>query len=173
MESLRLYSNQLTGSIPSELANLSDLDYLSLSSNELCGEIPSELKNLSLIRLPDQYGAKLKLDNNHLTASDSELIVWLDSHNPGWDTTQTACPIATLQFSSTTYSVAENDGQATITVTRLGANNGAISANYATSSGNDYTQTTGTLSWADGDSADKTFTITIIDDGDSEGPATK
>jgi hypothetical protein len=55
------------------------------------------LKNLSSIPLPDQYGAKLKLDNNHLIppnvgTSDSELIAWLDSHNPGWETTQTPCP---------------------------------------------------------------------------------
>ncbi|TGN99741.1 hypothetical protein PN36_34335 [Candidatus Thiomargarita nelsonii] len=37
-------------------------------------------------------------------------------------------------------------------------------ANYATTdgtAGSDYTQTTGTLYWADGDSADKTITIAI------------
>jgi len=72
---------------------LSSLEWLYLDSNQLCGEIPPELKNLSTIPLPDQYdGAKLKLDNNHLTASDSELITWLDSHNPGWKSTQTPCP---------------------------------------------------------------------------------
>jgi len=35
-----------------------------------------------------------------------------------------------------------------------------------------YTQTTGTLSWGDGDLADKTFTIAITDDSDSEGTET-
>jgi len=157
---------------------LSNLQSLYLYSNQLCGEIPLELKNLSNIPLPDQYGSKLRLDNNHLTASDSELIAWLDSHNPGWNTTQTSCPVVTtLQFSSATYSVTENGGQATITVTRAGANNGAISANYATTdgtatAGSDYTQTTGTLYWSYGDSADKTITIAITDDGDSEGNET-
>ncbi|MEN8218677.1 MAG: leucine-rich repeat domain-containing protein [Pseudomonadota bacterium] len=177
LEELYLSSNQLTGSIPRELGNLSSLRWFYLNNNQLCGEIPVELKNLSNIPLPDQWGDKLQLDNNHLTASDPELIAWLDEHNPGWQTTQTPCPIATLQFSSTTYSVIETGGQATFIVTRVGANNGAISANYATTdgtatAGSDYTQTTGTLSWADGDLADKTFTITIIDDGDSEGPET-
>jgi hypothetical protein len=182
LESLILSSNQLTGSIPSELGNLSNLWELRLNSNQLCGEIPVELKNLSNIPLPNQYGAKLKLDNNHLIppnvgTSDPELIAWLDEHNPGWQTTQTPCPIATLQFESTIYYVIETGGQATITVTRVGANNGAISANYATTdgtatAGSDYIQTTGTLSWADGDSADKTFTIAITDDGDFEGPET-
>jgi len=176
LTSLALYSNQLTGEIPKELGNLSNLSWLRLDNNELCGEIPVELKNLSNIPLSDQYGAKLRLDNNHLTASDPELIAWLDSRNPGWETTQTPCPVVTtLQFSSTTYNVTENGGQATITVTRTG--NGAISANYATTdgtatAGNDYTQTTGTLSWANGDWADKTITIAITDDGDSEGNET-
>jgi Leucine-rich repeat (LRR) protein len=78
-----------------------------------------------------------------------------------------------LQFSSTTYSVAENDGFVTINVSRAGDNNGAVSANYATTdgtatAGNDYTQTTGTLSWAYGDSTDKTITIATIDDNQFE-----
>jgi hypothetical protein len=73
------------------LSNLSNLWWLWLHNNELCGEIPVELKNLN-IPLPDQDGSYLKLDNNHLTASDAELIAWLDSHNPGWETTQTPCP---------------------------------------------------------------------------------
>ena len=166
---LSLGYNELTGLIPAELGNLSNFTFLSLNDNQLCGEIPVELKNLSSLY-------SLTLDNNHLTASDPELITWLDSHNPGWETTQTPCPVVTtLQFSSTTYSVTENGGQATITVTRTG--NGAISANYATTdgtatAGNDYIQTTGTLSWAYGDYADKTITIAITNDGDSEGNET-
>ncbi|MEN8216452.1 MAG: leucine-rich repeat domain-containing protein [Pseudomonadota bacterium] len=77
---LQLNNNRLTGSIPSELGNLSDLESLFLSDNKFCGEIPVELKNMS----------NISLGNNHLTASDSELIAWLDSYNPGWETTQTS-----------------------------------------------------------------------------------
>ncbi|MEN8216334.1 MAG: hypothetical protein ABFS56_08145 [Pseudomonadota bacterium] len=63
------------------------------------GELnPVELKNLSNISLPEYWGAKLELDNNHLTATNSELVAWLDERNPGWETTQTSCPIATLHF---------------------------------------------------------------------------
>jgi hypothetical protein len=53
-------------------------------------------------------------------------------------------------------------GQATITVTRIGSDSGAISVNYAT---NDDTTTApddytiGTLNWADGDAANKTFRL--------------
>jgi len=173
LESLSLRNNQLTGEIPSELGNLTKLESLDLDDNQLCGEIPVELKNLSSLPLSDDlWGAKLKLDNNHLTASDAELLAWLDSHSPGWDTTQTPCPQeCKLQFSSATYSIKEDGGQATITVTRTGSGDGAVSVEYATSDDtatapDDYTQTTGTLNWADGSLADKTFTIDIIDENE-------
>ncbi|MBN2382412.1 hypothetical protein JXQ70_05970 [bacterium] len=44
---LDMESNYLNGSIPSELADLLKLDFLNLSSNYLNGSIPSELANLS------------------------------------------------------------------------------------------------------------------------------
>ena len=47
MRTLSLYDNQLTGSIPSELENATFLRDLSLSGNQLTGSIPSELGNLS------------------------------------------------------------------------------------------------------------------------------
>ena len=42
-----LYSNQLTGEIPTELGNLTKLTALILYDNQLTGEIPSELGSLS------------------------------------------------------------------------------------------------------------------------------
>lgn len=79
----------------------------------------------------------------------------------------------TLALNNTTYSIAENGSSATITVTRTGGTSGVVSVNYATAAGtatagSDYTSATGTLSWADGDSANKTFTIPIINDGARE-----
>src|SRR5207237_1499163 len=44
-------------------------------------------------------------------------------------------PPGTLQFSSATYSVAENGGTATITVSRIGGSGGAVSVHLATSDG--------------------------------------
>ncbi|MEN8220849.1 MAG: Calx-beta domain-containing protein [Pseudomonadota bacterium] len=138
------------------------------------------MKKLSNILLPNDEScwrdSCFKLDNNHLTASDSELIAWLDEYNPGWETTQTPCP-PRIQFSSATYSVAENGGQATITVTRTGSSDGAVSVEYATSDDtatapDDYTPISGTLNWDDGDDADKTFPIDITDDSTPENDET-
>ena len=76
----------------------------------------------------------------------------------------------TLQFDPTSYTVAENgSGTATITVTRIGGNQGAVTVDYATNdgtatAGSDYTATTGTLSWASGVSGPQTFTVSITND---------
>ncbi|SFN22601.1 Calx-beta domain-containing protein, partial [Dokdonella immobilis] len=74
--------------------------------------------------------------------------------------------------------VAENAGTATFTVTRSGGASGAISTTIALGgsatlgAGNDYTTSTLTLDWADGDASDRTVTITINDDAAPEGDET-
>ncbi len=62
LEELELNSNQLTGSIPTELGNLSNLEELELNSNQLTGSIPTELGNLSNLGF-------LLLSSNQLTGS--------------------------------------------------------------------------------------------------------
>jgi hypothetical protein len=83
----------------------------------------------------------------------------------------------TLQFSSSIYSVTENGEQATITVTRTGGNDGAVSVDYATTddtaiAGSDYSEAQGTLNWSDGDADAKNFPVTLIDDHLIEGNET-
>jgi hypothetical protein len=78
-------------------------------------------------------------------------------------------PAGTMQLAASSYSLAENGGSVTITATRTGGSFGALSANYATNngsavSGSDYTATSGTLSWASGDAANKTFSVAIVND---------
>ncbi|MCW9088342.1 MAG: M4 family metallopeptidase [Gammaproteobacteria bacterium] len=75
-----------------------------------------------------------------------------------------------LGFTAGSQSASEGDGSAVITVSRGGNSNGAVSIDYAVSggsatSGDDYTLSTGTLNWADGDSSDKSFSVNILDDG--------
>jgi hypothetical protein len=90
----------------------------------------------------------------------------------------TAEPIpSTLQFSVGTYSAFEGSSSPlTITVSRMGGLSGPASVNYATSdgtatAGSDYTATSGTLNFADGE-VTKTFTIAMQDDDVFEGNET-
>lgn len=74
-----------------------------------------------------------------------------------------------VQFTVTAVAVNEADLTLTLTVTRTGGTDGAISVNYAATPGTavtpgDYTLAGGTLNWADGDGASKTFNITIVND---------
>jgi len=85
-------------------------------------------------------------------------------------------PLAVLQFSGATYSVAENAGSVLITVTRTDNTTGVVSVDYATSdgsatAGSDYTATSGTLTLGDGVTS-ATFEVPIIDDADVEGSET-
>lgn len=78
-----------------------------------------------------------------------------------------------LQFKAAGYNVDEAGGSVLITVTRAGTSPGAFSVDYTTSDGTatagaDYTSTTGTLSWAPGDYAAKTFSVAILDDAEVE-----
>ncbi|HEX8746470.1 MAG TPA: Calx-beta domain-containing protein [Pyrinomonadaceae bacterium] len=83
-------------------------------------------------------------------------------------------PPTVLQLSAATYSINENGGAATITVTRTGDNSNAVSVKYATSAGTatagtvDYTEASGTLNWAAGDISSKTITVPITNDASDE-----
>lgn len=72
----------------------------------------------------------------------------------------------TLDLSASTYSVSQSAGSVTITVDRTGGSTGAVAVSYATTdgtatAGTDYTSTSGTLSWASGDSSAKTFAVAV------------
>lgn len=82
-----------------------------------------------------------------------------------------------LQFSDPTFTATEESRTATVTVTRTGTDGPAVGVSYATTAGGtatggtscgisgvDYVQTSGTLSWSDGDVSSKTVTITLCDD---------
>jgi hypothetical protein len=84
---------------------------------------------------------------------------------------------SSVSFSTTSYSVNEDGGSATITVARSGNSSVAATVDYATGNGTalagaDYASASGTLSWAAGDSAPKTFTVALTNDTDVEGDET-
>ncbi len=59
---IKLSDNNLSGSIPSQLGKLSNLEILDLNSNQLSGNIPSQLGNLSYLEI-------LNLGKNQLSGS--------------------------------------------------------------------------------------------------------
>ena len=74
-----------------------------------------------------------------------------------------------LSFSAGTASVGEAGGSAAVTVRRTGGTEGAVSVHYTAAAGtagagSDFTATSGTLTWPDGASANKSFAVPILND---------
>ncbi len=96
---------------------------------------------------------------------------------------QSAPSPGSLGFALSASSVNENAGTGTLTVTRTGGSSGAVSVDYSTGDGTatggvgcgagvDYVTSSGTLFWPDGDTAEKTFTVSICDDVADESDET-
>ena len=86
-------------------------------------------------------------------------------------------PPADLGFALTNASVGEASGAVVLNVSRSGGASGAVSVSYATSSGSaiadsDFTSASGTLTWADGDTAVKTITVNMTNDSTDESDET-
>lgn len=83
----------------------------------------------------------------------------------------------TIKFDERDFVAVEESGKAVITVERSGGESGAVSVQYSTANGTatagqDYTATSGTLTWAAGDESSKSFTVPILNDGAAEGTET-
>jgi hypothetical protein len=84
----------------------------------------------------------------------------------------------TLQFEAAAYSAAEEAGNATIGVSRIGGSSGAVSVALQVAvggtavEGRDFVLTTNVLSFADGEAGSKSFLIAITDDAESEADET-
>lgn len=76
-------------------------------------------------------------------------------------------PLALIGFDAAVYTVNEAGGEVLLIVKRVGSTVGACSASFATTDGTalagvDYGAASGAVSWADGDGADKTFSVPIL-----------
>lgn len=83
-----------------------------------------------------------------------------------------ASPNGTLGFTATSFAATEG-GSATVTVSRSGGSSGSVSVDYAiiplTADSADLVSQTGTLSWADGISGNRTLILDTLADGTPEG----
>jgi hypothetical protein len=71
------------------------------------------------------------------------------------------------------HEAGEASGALTVTARRVEGDEGAVAVEFATAAGTaaagaDFTAVAGTLTWADGDDADKTFTVPLLDDAEIE-----
>ena len=82
--SLNLSSTGLTGSIPPEIGNLTNLNYLWLSNNQLTGSIPSEIGNLTNLEV-------LSLSSNQLSGIIPDEICNQGDSSPSLSNNQ-LCP---------------------------------------------------------------------------------
>lgn len=87
------------------------------------------------------------------------------------------CERGTVSLESAQYTVNENTPSLQLTISRTGGSTGEVSVDYATHDGTaeagaDYTPISGTIVFADGDTADKTITVPLPDDIIYEGDET-
>lgn len=81
-----------------------------------------------------------------------------------------------LQFFSSSFGAEEADGTVEITVSRMGGSTGTVSVDYETLGGfaiggEDYLETSGTLTFADGETS-QSFQVQLLDDSEIEGDET-
>lgn len=118
LRSLELDYNQLSGPIP-DLSTLVNLQWLRLGHNQLSGNIPISLTTLSEL-------SWLQLANNCLTASEPAVVAFLDSKEPGWETTQNKCS-STVSSDNNFFELTNRNGIATPTI-GFGVN--AVTGNF-------------------------------------------
>ena len=169
----------LGGVIGSGLANGGDVIFLRDSANTTidCMSYGSNVSclNPAVPGTPGDSNVTLQRSSDTDTDAAGDWMAAIESPNG-----TTLNEPGTIQFSSATYSGAENGGTITITATRAGGFSGAASADFSftdqTATGAascvgsaDYVNTGGTFSWADGDAANKTYDIPICNDGVFKG----
>jgi len=74
-----------------------------------------------------------------------------------------------VQFDKAQYTIGEQSASVTVTVNRAGGADGVVTVNYertggSATPGTDFTLAAGTLTWNNGETGAKTFSVTIIDD---------
>ncbi len=97
----------------------------------------------------------------------SLLLMAACSKAPVQSASTNAPPAGLLSFSAASYSVSQTATSVTVVVSRTSGSTGAISVSYNTAdntatAGGEYNQAIGTLTWPDGDTTNRQFTVQIL-----------
>jgi subtilisin family serine protease len=152
-------------------------DYVASSGTLSWASGDSTTKTIRVTVLNDSLAEASETFQIRLTAASGASLGAVSTSTVTIADDDSPSPNGTLQFTAASLSVAENGGSATITVSRTLGSVGAVSVSYATANGtatagSDYTASSGTLNWANGDSASKSFTVPILDDATAEAGET-
>ena len=132
----------------------------------------------------DTRGQSIVMTATDLFATDVPPVDGLVLTDPANNTSEFSAPAGIPQevaFGSATYAASEADGTTTLVLKRLGTPTGAVSVDVVVSAapgsasggGVDYDLVSvNPVSWADGDSADKVFTLSINNDALDENDET-
>ena len=174
LNELVLGEGQFTGEIPSFFGSLTNLRRLHLHDNQLSGTIPPELGNLTNL-------GDLLLFGNRLTGSiPAALCGFADGINPQQGGRNLPCATGATVAGGASVAdarVEEGAGAVLAFAVRLDrAASGTVTVGYATADGSarageDYTATSGTLTFAAGESS-KTVTVAVLDDAHDEAEET-
>ncbi len=119
------------------------------------------INGVAVVTVNVTAGAAVDAANNSNTAA-SQLSRIYDTNS------------GSFQLNAATFTVTEAGPTVEIIVSRTGGNSGAVSVSYTTSdgtafAGSDFTTTSGTLSWASGDTSVRSIFIPILNDTNYEG----
>ena len=171
----------INGTLNSTPAQAFSIDLYSNASCDSSGNGEGKVYLGSVVTGATDGSGNVGFTFNPATLTAGEFITATATDAGGNTSEFSTCTLAvagsagSIHFSSATYSGAENGGTITITATRTGGSDGAVSADFAFSDGSatggascggsvDFVNTGGTFSWSAGDTADKTYMVPICND---------
>lgn len=126
-----------------------------------------------LQRFADEYGEPVRQSSS---SSRSRSSTSTTSSAASSATSALNNPKGSFRFTTTSYTVSETVSQATVSIVRVGGNDGSVSIDYAVTAGtatagSDFETKSGTLDFANNETS-KTFIVVIKNDTSGEGSET-
>jgi len=150
-------------------------------SDSKAGTLVHEMSHFNVVAGTDDHAYGQNACRNLASSSPGTAVANADSHEYFAENTP---PLegggggaGQLRFAAATSSVDESAGSVTLAVRRVSGSSGAVTVHWATANGTagapaDYAGASGTLSWASGDSSDKSLSVSLVNDASTEADET-